>query len=229
MFAMGPLVVEPLARSRCVIRRVDSPLSTTKMSLALVSKQVYKEVMPLLFATATVYIGDRERLVRSFRFGHPTPRPRLSERLRILVLDVGPHPLLKKFGVSISRDITRYHYDQRHSDANDIFISVCLNLAILKVLRIRLPHIYSVQPSSRTICQKAFSTVVWSAAREYIRNIPCIEFTGYVCECRKRSWLKVHVSDRKEGKTGTAGDLLDWKRQIWDEWYVEQDMEQKRS
>ena len=221
VFAIGPLVIEPFARYRCVIiGRVDSRLSTPNMSLALVSKQVYNEVMPLLFATATVYIGNRERFVRFFRFAHPTPRPRLSERLRILLLDMGPHPLLKLFGVSISRDTTRYHYTQRHSEANDLFISVCLNLATLKVLRIRLPHIYSVQPPSRTICQKAFSTVVWSAAREYIRNIPCIEFNGYVCECRKRSWLEVHVSDRKEVKTGTAGDLLDWKRQIWDEWYV---------
>ena len=218
--AIGPLILEPFARYRCVSGRVNSLSSTPNMSLALVSKQVYNEVMPLIFAATTVYTGTREQFVRFFRFGNPTPRPRFSERLRILSLDMGPSSLLQLFGVSILRDGDRSYYIQRHSEANDIFISVCLNLAALKVLRIYIPHIYTIQPPSRIICQKAFSTVVWSSAREYIRNIPCVEFIGYVCESQKQSWLEVLVADRKEVRTGTASDLMDWKRQIWDEWYV---------
>ncbi len=218
VLAIGPVLV-PFARSRYVLVRGTLRLSTPNMSLTLVSKQVYNEVMPLLFATATVYIGDREQFVRFFRFAHPTPRPRFSERLRVLSLEMDPHSLLKLFGVSMLHNRARYHYIQEHSEANDIFISVCLNLDALKILRIHLPHIFSAGPPW-TVCQKAFSTVAWSAAREYIRNFPCVEFEGYVCESQKRSWLEVLVSDRKEVKTGTAGDLLDWKRKIWDEWYV---------
>lgn len=220
VLAIGPLLVEPFARSHGVISRVDSRSPRPNMSLALVNKQVYHEVMPLLFANATVHISNREQFVRFFRFPHPAPRPRFSERLRILSLDMGPHPLLGLFGMSIYRERPGYHYLQRDSEANDILISICLNWAALKLLKIRLPHIYGTQPPSREICQKAFSAVVWSAAREYIRNIPCVEFNGYVCESQKQSWLETLVSDRKEVQTGTAGDLLDWKRQVWDEWYV---------
>ena len=220
VFAIGPLVVEPFARFRSVEGRVDSRLSKPNISLALVSKQLYNEAIPLLFANTTVHIGNREQFVRFFRSANPTPRPRLSESLRILSLDMGPHPLLALLGVSILRDSPRYHYIQRYSDANDIFISLCLNLTALKVLRIRLPHIYGTQPPSREICQKAFSAVVWSAAREYIRHIPCVEFDGYVGELQKRNWLEDLVADRKELKRGTAGDLSDWKRWIWDDGYV---------
>ena len=218
VLAIGPVLV-PFARSCYLLTRVLR-LYTPNMSLALVSKQVYNEVMASLFSTTTVLIGDREQFVRFFRLAHTTPRLRFSERLRVLSLDMAPHSLLKLFGVSMLHNRARYHYIQEQSEANDLFISVCLNLDALKILRIHLPHIFLAEPPSRRICQKAFSTVAWSAAREYIRNFPCVEFEGYVCESQKRSWLEVLVSDRKEVKTGTAGDLLDWKRKIWDEWYV---------
>ena len=219
VLAIGPVVL-PFPRSRYVLLRGNLRSSTPNMNLALVSKQVYNEVMPLLFATTTVYISDSQQFVRFFRIAYPTLRPRFSERLRILALDLDPRSLLKLFGLSISRDGARDDYRQKHSEANDIFISICLNLAALKVLRIHIPHINWNPPPPRTFCQKAFSTVVWSAAREYVRNVPCVEFVGYVCESQKRSWREILASDRKEVETGTAGDLLDWKRQIWDEWYV---------
>ncbi len=221
VLAIGP-VAEPFAQSRHVILRVNSRLSRPNMGLALVSKQVYNEVMPVLFAKAAVYIRNREQFVRFFRFAYPTPRPRYSENLRILSLDMAPHTLLKLFGVAILCERAGYYcyYIREHNEANDIFISVCLNLDALKVLTIHFPDIRWDRTHSRTICQKAFSTVVWSAAREYIRNVPCVEFKGCVCESQKQSWLEVLASDRKEVETGMAGDLLEWKRQIWDEWYV---------
>ena len=209
-------VAEPFALSH----HVKSQLPTPTMGLALVSKQVYNEVMPLLFANATVYIRNREQFERFFRSACPSPRPRFSEKLRILVLHMAPHTLLRLFGVWMLDDRAGYHYVQKHMLENDIFTSICLGSNALKVLRIHIPHIYLVPTSSRTLCQKAFSTVVWSAAREYIRNISCVEFEGFVCESQKRSWLEVLDSDRKGVENGTAVDLLDWKRQMWDEWYV---------
>ena len=228
VLAIGP-VAEPFAQSRYVTTRLHSRLSTPNMALALVSRQVYNEVMPLLFANAVVYIRRREQFIRFFRFAYPTQRPRFSENLRILSLDMVPGTLLKLFGVKMLHESARYYYVEKQSQANDTLLSVCLNWDALKVLRIHLPHIHRDRISPHTICQKAFSTVVWSAAREYIRNIPCVEFKGYVCEPQKQNWLEVLASDRKEVKTGTAGDLLDWKRQIWDDWYVEQDEAQKPS
>ena len=219
MFAIGP-VAEPFARSHRVVRCVDSQLFTPNMGLALVSKQIHNEFIPLLFATATVYISKRDQFVRFFRHACFTPRPRLSEKLRILALDLAPHTLLGLFGVTMLYDWTGYHCTQKHSRANDVFVSVCLDLDALKELKIHIQHVNLAGPVSRTICQKAFTTIMWSAAREYIRNIPCVEFKGYVCASQKRSWLEVLDSDRKGIETGTAGDLLEWKRQMWDEWYV---------
>ena len=106
VLAIG-LAVVPFARPRYVLIGGKIRPSTPNMSIALVSKQVYNEVMPFLFATPTVYFCKKEQFVRFFRFAYPTPRPRFSERLRILVLDLSPHSLLKLFGVSMSRDRTR--------------------------------------------------------------------------------------------------------------------------
>ena len=89
-FAIGPLILRPFARYRCDSGRVNSLSSAPKMSLALVCKQVYNEVMPLFFAATMVYTGTREQFVRFLRFENPTPRPRFSERLRILLLGMGP-------------------------------------------------------------------------------------------------------------------------------------------
>ena len=215
MLAIGP-VVEPFAG----LHYKKSQLPTPTMGLTLVSKQVYNEVMPLLFANAAVYIRTREQFERFFQSACPTPRPRFSEKLRTLVLHMGPHTLLRVFGV-LTLDLWEgYHYFQRHTQEHDLFTSVCLGSDALKVLKIHIPHIYQLPILSQALCQKAFSAVVWSAAREYVRNIPCVRFEGFVCESQKRSWLEVLDSDRKGVENGTAVELLDWKRQIWDEWYV---------
>ena len=140
-FAIGPLILRPFARYRCISGRVNSLSSTSNMSLAMVSKQVYNEVMPLFFAATTVYTGTRERCARLFRFGNPTPRPGLSERLDVQLLGMGPSSLLQLLGVSILRDGNRYYYIQKHSEANDVFISVCLNWPLSKYSEFIFPTI----------------------------------------------------------------------------------------
>ena len=165
MLAIGP-VAEPFARSLCVQRFVVSQISTPYMGLALVSKQIYNELIPLLFATATVCIRKRVQFIRFFQHDSPTPRLRFSENLHILALDMAPGILLDLFGVTMLHTMAGFQYVQNHNQANDIFTSVCLELDALKVLRIRVPHVYLAGPHSRTVCQEAFATVVWFAARE---------------------------------------------------------------
>ena len=215
MLAIGP-VVEPFAG----LHYKKSQLPTPTMGLTLVSKQVYNEVMPLLFANAAVYIRTREQFERFFQSACPTPRPRFSEKLRTLVLHMDPHTLLRVFGVLTLDNWEGYRYFQKDTQENDIFTSICLRSDALKVLKIHIPHIYQVPTLSQALCQKAYSAVVWSAAREYIRNIPCVKLEGFVCESQKRRWLEIFDWDRKGVENGTAVELLDWKRQIWDEWYV---------
>ena len=211
MLAIGP-VAEPFAG----LHYKKSQLHTPAMGLTLVSKQVYNEAMPLLFANAAVYIRTREQFQRFFQSACPAPRPRLSEKLRTLVLHMGPHTLLKVFGVLMFDLWEGYHYCQRHTQENDLFTSICLGSNALKVLKIHIPHIYQLPIPSQALCQKAYSAVVWSAAREYVRNIPCVKFEGFVCESQKRRWLEILDWDREGVENGTAVDLLDWKQQIWD-------------
>ena len=232
VFAIGPYI-EPFANSRPVKKPPNPRITTPNMSLALVSKQVYSEVMPVVFASATIYIRYEFQLLGFFSFDRPLRWARFVQGLRSLEIDLDPRILMNLFGVAVSRlRDNRWQYSQRYGKPSDHFTSICLSSDPVRKLRINVPNVYSdPYPPPRTVCQKAYRTVVWSAAREFIRNVPRVEFTGYVDETEKQKWLEVLASDRREVKTTAVADLSSWKSRIWDEWYVNKksSMNQKTS
>lgn len=175
--------------------------------------------MPVVYAHTTLFIRTTNQLTGLFRQITTSHKDIFIRYLHFLELDTAPHFLLHLFGIAIMDDLERYHYIQDLSDANDLLTSICVKENVLRNVRIKIPHIctkrYRTPP---IVCQKAYCSAIWSGARGYLHNIPCVEFSGYIDESQKQKWLTQLAKNREDIIEGTG--LLSWKKQIWDEWYV---------
>ena len=218
VFAIGSTAA-PLAQRHHPCNNPMAQVTAPIVKVALVSRQLHREVMPVVYAHTTLFIRTTSQLTGLFRQITTSHKDSFIRHLRFLELDMAPHFLLHLFGIAIMDDLEKYHYIQDLSEANDLFTSICVKENVLRKVRIKIPHIctrrYRTPP---LVCQKAYCSAIWSGARGYLRNIPCVEFSGYIDESQKQEWLMQLAKDRKGIIEGTG--LLSWKKQIWDEWYV---------
>ena len=181
-FAIGSTMA-PLGRCCHYYSNPLAQVAAPKMEVALVNKQLHQEVMPVVFAHTILFIQSKSDFIRLFRQLSPSARDHFFRGLRFVEIDMAPKSLLQLFGINIMDRQDRYHYIQHCGEASDLFTSICLKECALKKIRIKIPHIstkrFGIPP---TVCQQAYCTAVWSGARPYLRNIPFVEFGGYIDE-----------------------------------------------
>jgi hypothetical protein len=205
----------PLKRLRRIYANAMAELTVPILNLALVSRRLRGEVIPVVYANTTLFIRTTYQFTDLFRKITTSHRDSLVRYLRILQLDMSPRRLLHllNIGIRIVDAQVTFHYFQDIKKANDLFTLICVKERMLKKVRIGIPHITMI-PIHRALCQKAFCSAVWSGIRGFLRNIPCVEFSGYLDESQKQKWLAQLVKDRKDIMQDTS--LLSRKKQVLD-------------
>ena len=196
MFALRSTAA-PLKRLHRICANAMAEVTVPILNLALVSKQLCGEVLPVVCANTIFVIRTTCQFPDLFRKITTSQKDSLVRYLRSLQLDVTPRSLLRLLGIGIVDDQVTFHYIQDISEANDLFTLICVKERKLKKVRIGIPHII-MTPTRRTVCQKAFCSAVWSGLRGCLRNIPCVEFSGHLDESQKQKSLPQLVKDRKD-------------------------------
>ena len=217
IFAMGDITV-PFTRywpPACIFR-----FSNPNMRLALVSKQLNREVTATLFAHTTFYFHSIQQLLRTFSHGdektcYYSQRFKLKD-LRSVELDLSPDDLLRLFGVSFAFGSQETRYQQSSAfDMGSIFDGdppPCRRICI------KIQHVFKNNPRpNHTSCQKSHTSAFWAGARARLRNIAEVELVGHIDETQKNEWLAEHALQRK-GIVPEAKDFAGWQRVFGTQW-----------
>lgn len=194
------------ARSRR-IPALDQP----NVNLFLVNKQLRREAIPILLKQVTFTFHQHGQLLRFFE------QISREDRLAIQSLELvfNQETLLDFFGAQVFR---RHNSSQGDSSAFFYFINTLFTDRIrLKHLRIYFPHTREKKKCKklRYSCQRTVNLWIWAAARGCLRDIPKVEFTGYVDEDQKKEWLDTLALERK-GFLSDPKELELWQREVWD-------------
>lgn len=187
------------------------------MHLALVSKQLNNEMMPVLFRKTRFLF--RSMILFDWFLRHTDRRFPSLERLRYIERQLDPRQLLRLVKIELQcRDLgCRY---QRLLIKNSFLKDWVEKIMHLTRIRITLPHInHTQQYLTQTLCQKKFCLVIWAELRTALRQVPRVELRGHIDETQKQEWLEELVLERR-GSIPDKNDLSEWQDQIWRHWYV---------
>jgi len=220
-FAMGPFA-EPFAKE---YRKGPNSLTTPNMSLALVNKQLHREVVPVLCTHTTFRLRSLKHSERFFfQRANPYKLNLMTSRrlIRYLELDTDLSSLLRFFGIEMRNADNRiYRYMYSYSPYGSALRWGLTEKLSIRRIRIRIPHVmeYFGTAALRSICQKVFCSAFWAGAREFLRRIPTVELVGRIDESKRKEWME-ELSLERKGILPDPDDFHTWQHQMLKQWYV---------
>ena len=186
------------------------PLPKPNTNLLLVNRQLRHEAMHILLKQVTFTFRKHGQLLRFFE--QISKEDRLALQSLELVFD--QESLLDFFGAQVFRHSPKPGF----SSADFYFKTTLFTERIgLKHLRIYFPHPREKRKCKklRYLCRRTISLWIWAAARKFLRDIPNVEFTGYIDEDLKKDWLETLALERK-GILTDPMEIEVWQRRTWD-------------
>ncbi len=180
------------------------PGSAVCKALLLTNRQLRREALPIMMSEISFVIRNRGQLMR---FLEEIPKPTINA-LRSLDLFFEHEPLLDIFGAEVPLKSPALGYSLQ-----DVLFR---NGIKLRHLYIFFPHPYLFR-SSETLdgaCQKTVCSWIWAAARPYLRDIPVVEFGGFIKDSQKKEWLEI-LSHERRGNIPDRYEMREWQLRVW--------------
>lgn len=205
-FAIGH-IAEPYARvyrpAKCL------PLRSPCANLLLVSRRLRMEALPILFSQVTFVFRHHGQLMRFFE---QIPKPSLYA-IRSLELRFSHEMLLDFFGAQVFRTSPKAGFSSADYYLKETLFRDRINL---RHIRIYFPHPREHWKSQnlRKACQRRVCSWTWAAARRYLRDIPDVEFHGFIKTSQKEGWLEI-LSLERQGIILNQQEIKMWQKQEW--------------
>lgn len=220
-------VFEPfkhLRQNNCIGQLKGSCLATgPNMHLALVSRQLNQEMMPVLFVKTTFVLRDAvhfNSFIRHIDIRIRKDLPTSFERLCSIELCLDARNLLRLVNLGTHRKDLRYRYEEWLGESFPLFRQMCLKNPALRRIGIKFPHVSQLrQHDFLNLCQKTLCLAFWAGARSSLRHVSRVKLHGHIDKVQKQEWLEEHALERK-GIIPEQGDLVEWQKRIWHQWYV---------
>lgn len=205
-YAIGH-IAEPYGH---VYRPADSfPLRSPCANLLLVSRQLRREALPILFSQVTFVFRNHGQVMRFFE---QIPKSSLYA-LKSLELCFDHETLLDFFGAQVFPNSPTAGFSSA-----DYYLKETLFRD-----RIKLRHICIYFPSQtyfwesknlKKACQRKVCAWIWAAARRYLRDIPNVEFKGFIKHSQKKDWLETLALER-QGIIPDPQEIQEWQKGEW--------------
>lgn len=185
------------------------PLRAPCANLLLASRQLREETLPILLSQVTFVFRKHGQLMRFFE---QIPQSSLYA-LQSIELRFEHETLLDFFGAQVFRDSPTTGFSSA-----DYYLKETLFRD-----RIKLRHICIYFPHPRDLwksknlkkaCQKMVCLWIWAAARRYLRDIPNVEFHGFIKTSQKKEWLET-LSLERQGVIPEQREIKEWQVQEW--------------
>ena len=208
-FAMGP-IAKPFVQTESPHNRLSG---RPDMRLALVSKQLREELMPVLTAHTTFCFRNIDVLLD---FHHQFQST--FKKIRSIELNLNQHKLLLLFGVCMKFGHGACQYSLPPSASSASFSSICADLPLLRRMRVDIPHIAAGAPNiPRSACQEVYCVVFWAGARQCFRHLPTIDLGGFICDAQKQGFLREHAIE-KAGFLPDPDEYRNWQIRTLTQW-----------
>lgn len=185
------------------------PVRSPCANLLLVSRQLRREALPILFSQVTFVFRKHGQLMRFFE---QIPKSSLYA-LQSLELRFDHETLLDFFGAQVFRESPAPGFSSA-----DYYLKETLFRDRIKLrhICIHFPHPREHWKSKnlKKACQKTVCCWTWAAARRYLRDIPNVEFQGFIQTSQKKDWLEI-LSLERQGIILDQRELKEWQSLEW--------------
>lgn len=185
------------------------PLRSPCANLLLADRQLRREALPILFSQVTFVFRKHGQLMRFFE---QIPKSSLYA-LESLELRFDHETLLDFFGAQVFRNSPTAGFSSA-----DYYLKETLfrDRVKLRHICIYFPHPREFWKSKnlRKACQKTVCLWIWAAARRYLRDIPNVEFHGFIKTSQKKDWLET-LSLERQGIIPNPQEIKEWQVEGW--------------
>ena len=199
-FAIGH-IAEPYASVYRPARWL--PFDSPGTNLLLVNRQLRREALPILFSQVTFFFRKHGQLMRFFEQLPPSS----LYALQSIELRFDHDTLLDFFGAQVFPNSPMAGFSSA-----DYYLKETLFRD-----RIKLRHICIWFPNPRYLreaCQKRVCSWIWAAARRYLRDIPHVEFQGFIKNSQRKDWLEI-LSLERQGIIPDQSKIKEWQVEEW--------------
>lgn len=186
------------------------PLRSPCANLLLAGRQLRREALPILLSQVTFVFRKHGQLMRFFE---QIPKSSLHA-LASIELRFDHETLLEFFGAQVFRNSPKAGFSSA-----DYYLTETLFRDRIKLRHICIyfphPREFWRSKNLRKACQKTVCLWIWAAARRCLRDIPNVEFHGFIKTSQKNEWLETLALER-QGLIPDPQEIKQWQMEEWD-------------